>query len=308
SGHRAGRAGGHVSEGELTPLAVQADTPLSEVEANPGLLLRPVDQDRVEFVPLHRVQDLVGAGAVRLEPQPAFGSVDHPTPHRNQPRLQVVPQVGRPQRGNAAGRDPQIDRASLALLVDPGIAAALVHVDRVSPATEQDRQQRSCQSGSYDRDPSGPIVHSVRCGRAHERHPARAVRQVSTCVKGRAMSLVSPSLLPAFRTTVQPVAHQDGSSGPRVDFRILGALELYVDGKPVPIGGPRQRIVLAMLLSNAGEVVPVDTLVDAVWNGDPPVTGRTQVAICVAGLRKTFRAHNCPDDLLVTVAPGYRID
>ncbi len=122
------------------------------------------------------------------------------------------------------------------------------------------------------------------------------------------MSLVSPSLLPAFRTTVQPVAHQDGSSGPRVDFRILGALELYVDGKPVPIGGPRQRIVLAMLLSNAGEVVPVDTLVDAVWNGDPPVTGRTQVAICVAGLRKTFRAHNCPDDLLVTVAPGYRID
>lgn len=130
------------------------------------------------------------------------------------------------------------------------------------------------------------------------------------------MSLVSPSPLPAYRPAVRsatdradpPVVDRSPETGNQAVFRILGALELYVDGRPVALGGPRQRIVLATLLTSAGEVVPVDTLVDAVWNGDPPVTGRTQVAICVAGLRKTFRAYACPDDLLVTVAPGYRID
>jgi DNA-binding SARP family transcriptional activator/predicted nucleic acid-binding protein len=142
------------------------------------------------------------------------------------------------------------------------------------------------------------------------------------------MSLVPPSLSPlSFVPRMRPSESPERFSAPsqsvrrsvpefpnsllgggRLDFRILGPLELYVDGQSVPLGGPRQRIVLAMLLAGAGEVVPVDTLVDAVWNGDPPVTGRTQVAICVAGLRKAFRASGCPDDALVTVAPGYRLN
>ncbi len=62
-----------------------------------------------------------------------------------------------------------------------------------------------------------------------------------------------------------------------------------------------------MLLLAADRVVSVDSLVEAVWSGRPPVTGRTQIAICVAGLRKTFKAAGCHDDAIITAHPGYML-
>lgn len=90
-------------------------------------------------------------------------------------------------------------------------------------------------------------------------------------------------------------------------FGILGPLEARAGGRQVAVGGLRQRTVLAMLLLSAGRVVSVDTLVEAVWKGRPPATGRTQVAICVAGLRKTFKAAGCSDDVIITASPGYML-
>jgi DNA-binding SARP family transcriptional activator len=60
-----------------------------------------------------------------------------------------------------------------------------------------------------------------------------------------------------------------------------------------------------MLLLSPDRVVSVDRLVDALWNGKPPTTGRTQVAICIAGLRKTFRRAGIERELVKTVPPGY---
>ncbi|MFC0438199.1 AfsR/SARP family transcriptional regulator [Kutzneria buriramensis] len=93
----------------------------------------------------------------------------------------------------------------------------------------------------------------------------------------------------------------------QLDFRLLGTLEVHVDGGRVAVNGPRQRTVLAMLLLSPDRVVSVDGLVEAVWNGSPPATGRTQVAICVAALRKTFKAAGCADDVIVTMSPGYML-
>ncbi|QSB16311.1 AfsR/SARP family transcriptional regulator [Natronosporangium hydrolyticum] len=91
-----------------------------------------------------------------------------------------------------------------------------------------------------------------------------------------------------------------------LEFRVLGPLEMRAGEVVLPIAGARQRTVLAMLLTAAGRVVPVDTLVEAVWDGHPPVTGRTQVAICVAGLRKTCKAAGA-GEVVVTASPGYRL-
>ncbi|MFD7991522.1 AfsR/SARP family transcriptional regulator [Streptomyces mexicanus] len=80
---------------------------------------------------------------------------------------------------------------------------------------------------------------------------------------------------------------------------------MTVQGVGLPIGGARQRTVLALLLLNSGRIVPVDTLVDAVWNDRPPATARTQIAIVIAALRKTFKSRGAAEDIIVTAHPGY---
>ena len=54
-------------------------------------------------------------------------------------------------------------------------------------------------------------------------------------------------------------------------LRLLGPLELVVDDRPVRIGGPKERIVLATLALNPNRVISIDQLVDAVWDTSPPV-------------------------------------
>ncbi|MFG2822958.1 BTAD domain-containing putative transcriptional regulator [Kitasatospora sp. NPDC048365] len=80
------------------------------------------------------------------------------------------------------------------------------------------------------------------------------------------------------------------------------------EDRQLPIGGPRQRTILALLLLSPDRIVPVDTLVDAVWQGSPPATARTQVAICIAALRKTFKSEGCGEDVISTAHPGYRLN
>lgn len=92
-----------------------------------------------------------------------------------------------------------------------------------------------------------------------------------------------------------------------LDFHILGPLEVRAGTVPVPIAGHRQRTVLAMLLTSADRVVSVDALVEAVWDVRPPATCRTQIAICVAGLRRTLREAGCDLPVVVTARPGYRL-
>ena len=53
-------------------------------------------------------------------------------------------------------------------------------------------------------------------------------------------------------------------------FCVLGPLEAYTDGRSVPVGGGRQRALLALLLVHAGEVVSRDRLIEELWAGNPP--------------------------------------
>jgi DNA-binding SARP family transcriptional activator/DNA-binding MarR family transcriptional regulator len=62
-----------------------------------------------------------------------------------------------------------------------------------------------------------------------------------------------------------------------------------------------------MLLQAPNRIVGVDQLAEAVWNGCPPNTFRTQIAICVAHLRKIFHSAGKSDEVIVTSAPGYML-
>lgn len=89
-----------------------------------------------------------------------------------------------------------------------------------------------------------------------------------------------------------------------MDYRALGPLEVLRDGALVDIGGPRQQIVLALLLLEAGRVVAIDRLVDAVWGTDPPATARSQIQICVSSLRRLL-AVDQEKSSIATRRPGY---
>jgi hypothetical protein len=54
------------------------------------------------------------------------------------------------------------------------------------------------------------------------------------------------------------------------EFSILGPLEVSRSERPVPLGGPRQRAVLALLLLEANRVVSMDRLAEDLWGGRPP--------------------------------------
>ncbi|MGW5556300.1 BTAD domain-containing putative transcriptional regulator [Micromonospora sp. NPDC003944] len=88
-------------------------------------------------------------------------------------------------------------------------------------------------------------------------------------------------------------------------FGILGPLR--VGGGESTVTAGRDRIVLAMLLLRAGRLVPVDELVDAVWEDRPPATARAQLQTCVSRLRRRFTELGLAPDLIVTDPAGYGV-
>ncbi|HET9139880.1 AfsR/SARP family transcriptional regulator, partial [Actinophytocola sp.] len=81
-----------------------------------------------------------------------------------------------------------------------------------------------------------------------------------------------------------------------MEFSILGPVRCEHDGRTVELGGRQRRCVLAVLLLQAGQVVPLDRMVELVW-GDPPVAWRNAVQTHISRLRK-----------VLAVDPSVRID
>src|SRR5215470_6298842 len=98
-----------------------------------------------------------------------------------------------------------------------------------------------------------------------------------------------------------------GSTGGRtiVEFRVLGPLEVQADGHRLPLGGRKQRALLAVLLLNANEVVSRDRLIDALWGERPPPTASHTLDAYVSRLRKALASDGDGGVRLVTRAPGY---
>jgi DNA-binding SARP family transcriptional activator len=88
-----------------------------------------------------------------------------------------------------------------------------------------------------------------------------------------------------------------------MEFRILGPLEAVDGDRTVPLGGPRQRALLALLLTHANRVVSADRLIDELWNEHAPAAAPNALQYHVSQLRKTLAPH----DAIVTQEPGYLI-
>ncbi|MFJ9109373.1 BTAD domain-containing putative transcriptional regulator [Streptomyces sp. NPDC102283] len=75
-----------------------------------------------------------------------------------------------------------------------------------------------------------------------------------------------------------------GSAG-AVYVSLLGPLTARLDGRELPLGPRKQRLVLATLLARPNTPVPVGVLTDAVWPDDPPRTARKNLQVYVSAAR-----------------------
>jgi DNA-binding SARP family transcriptional activator/tetratricopeptide (TPR) repeat protein len=94
------------------------------------------------------------------------------------------------------------------------------------------------------------------------------------------------------------------------EVRLLGPLEVTIDGRSIDVGGLKQRAVLAVLALAHGSVVPVDRLIDAVWGDDPPSRASNSLQVYISHLRRALEPDRAPRDpatVIVTQAPGYRL-
>ena len=89
------------------------------------------------------------------------------------------------------------------------------------------------------------------------------------------------------------------------EFNLLGPFEVVVDGAAVPLGGPRQQAVLALLLLESGHPLSAERMLDTVWDGRPPASAASTLYAYIARLRKALGSAG---GALQRVSGGYVLD
>ena len=109
-----------------------------------------------------------------------------------------------------------------------------------------------------------------------------SARFLSFVSSGRSAPTVAFAPGRNLESTCHPCFHRP------VNFSVLGALAVTDDEMSLPLGGPKQRAVLAILLLNANEPVSRDRLVDGVWGDQPPANPAQALDTYVSRLRKVL--------------------
>ena len=90
-----------------------------------------------------------------------------------------------------------------------------------------------------------------------------------------------------------------------MQYLILGPLEVCNERGPLPLGGSKQRAVVAVLILNANRPVSAERLAQALWGADAPPRAVKRLHVHVSRLRKALGT-----DAIETSAAGYllRVD
>jgi DNA-binding SARP family transcriptional activator len=92
--------------------------------------------------------------------------------------------------------------------------------------------------------------------------------------------------------------------GDGVRISVLGPVRAWSDGQPAALGGQRQRAVLVRLALSGGDPVPVDRLIDDLWNGEPPPSATGTLQSYLSNLRKALGGD---PTLIERVGAAYRL-
>jgi DNA-binding SARP family transcriptional activator len=73
-----------------------------------------------------------------------------------------------------------------------------------------------------------------------------------------------------------------------VEVGLLGPTGVVRDGRPVSLGGARQRALFVLLALRRNRLVPVDAIIEDLWSGKPPSTANKIVHVYISQLRKAL--------------------
>jgi DNA-binding SARP family transcriptional activator/tetratricopeptide (TPR) repeat protein len=93
-----------------------------------------------------------------------------------------------------------------------------------------------------------------------------------------------------------------------VEFRVLGSVELWVDGQRYDLGPAKERCVLAVLLMTPGRPVPAEKLVDCVWGANALPTARDNLYSYVSRLRRRIERLGGGASITSSRSGGYTVD
>jgi len=89
-----------------------------------------------------------------------------------------------------------------------------------------------------------------------------------------------------------------------MEIRVLGPVEVYLDGTPRTVPGSGERELLALLALSSGRVVANSTLIDALWGEDLPANPDNALQVRVSKLRRALAALGLPSEVITTRRPG----
>lgn len=101
-----------------------------------------------------------------------------------------------------------------------------------------------------------------------------------------------------------------GSGAQGLWISVLGPLEAWRDGRPLPLGPPARRMVLGLLLLEPNRLVHRDAMIDLLWGDAPPRTALGLVQTHISRLRKAFVRPEATADRALPIdslGGGYRL-
>jgi DNA-binding SARP family transcriptional activator len=89
-----------------------------------------------------------------------------------------------------------------------------------------------------------------------------------------------------------------------VQVRLLGPVDVTIDGTPQPVVGLRRKAVLAALALQPARIVSTDRIIDLVWGEAAPATATNTLQSHISYLRRVLGERTA----IVARAPGYVLD
>ncbi|MEH1030694.1 BTAD domain-containing putative transcriptional regulator [Micromonospora profundi] len=101
-----------------------------------------------------------------------------------------------------------------------------------------------------------------------------------------------------------------GDRGRPLLFELLGPLRVRRDGQDLDLGPRQQRLILALLLTRAGQPVSTQEVITMLWGSQPPASAKNIVHRCIGNLRHLFEPDIAPraqGRWITSDAAGYRV-